>query len=281
MYDVSLTVSDGIANNTLVLEDYITVLSLPETAPEPTGPESVCGSTESTSYATSGIAGISEYDWVVEPSEAGDVTGSGLEATIEWMDGFLGDAMLKVAGSNDCGSGNYSTSLNINRYLPEVTLEPFELICINSPAFELSGGTPEGGDFSGPGVENGWFDPQTAGLGNHTITYTYTDAFSCETFAEETILVDPCPGINNQVNNSQINIYPNPTNGIINITFEKDIGKAVIIVVNTLNKVVYSETTKTNHQKELKIDLSNQSRGIYTVILKTEKGEERLKVILK
>ena len=280
IYDVSLTVSNGTATNTLVLENYITVSALPETAPAPTGPTTVCASSYSTSYNTAGLTGISVYDWMLEPSEAGNVTGTGLTATVIWEDGFLGEATLKVAGENNCGTGAYSDPVIITRYLPEVTLEPFDWVCVGWPAFELSGGLPAGGEYSGPGVENGWFNPALAGIGTHTITYTYTDTNNCENFATETILVDPCTGINNLANESGIKIYPNPTTGIINIKFGKDIGNADVIVVNTLNKVVYTGSTTTS-QKKMKIDLSNQARGIYFIKFKTGSTEERLKVILK
>ena len=105
--------------------------------------------------------------------------------------------------------------INITRYLPEVTLDPFDWVCINWPAFELTGGMPPGGEYSGPGVESGWFDPAIAGVGTHTITYTYTDPNSCENFVSETILVDPCTGFNDISDLSGINLYPNPTTGLI------------------------------------------------------------------
>lgn len=55
-------------------------------------------------------------------------------------------------------------------------------------------GSPAGGAFSGPGVSGNTFDPATAGLGNHIITYTYTDATTgCSNTATTTIAVNvPC-----------------------------------------------------------------------------------------
>ena len=35
----------------------------------------------------------------------------------------------------------------------------------DSPEFELEGGNPSGGTFSGNGVNNGFFDPKIAGVG--------------------------------------------------------------------------------------------------------------------
>ena len=65
------------------------------------------------------------------------------------------------------------------------------------PPFELSGGSPEGGTFSGPGVNDGTFSPEVAGVGTHMITYTYRGVSatgSIEVFGPRKKEVDPnCP----------------------------------------------------------------------------------------
>lgn len=48
-------------------------------------------------------------------------------------------------------------------------------VCINAAAFNISGATPAGGTWSGPGITNaatGTFNPATAGLGSHVVYYT-------------------------------------------------------------------------------------------------------------
>ncbi len=280
-YDVSLTVSDGTDINTLTLIDYINVGSLPDIPAAPTGQTIICGSVQSTAYGTTGLSGISNYDWLLEPSEAGNMTDLGLNALIIWSNGFLGDATLKVAGNNNCGTGSYSEPLSLTRYLPGVILEPFDWVCINWPPFELTGGMPAGGEYSGLGVENGWFNPVEAGLGTHTITYTYSDPNSCENYTTETILVDPCTGIVDISDSSGIYIYPNPSAGLITIGFDQHTGAIEILVMNTLNKVVYNESVSAMAGKNLEIDLSHLVKGIYFIKLKTEIKEETVKIILQ
>jgi hypothetical protein len=65
--------------------------------------------------------------------------------------------------------------------------------CVSETAFALSGGTPTGGTYSGTGVSAGSFDPATAGVGSHTITYTYTDANGCTNTATDVLTVNPLP----------------------------------------------------------------------------------------
>ena len=48
------------------------------------------------------------------------------------------------------------------------------IVCPNAAPFALTGGMPLGGVYSGAGVSAGMFSAVTAGVGMHTITYTYT-----------------------------------------------------------------------------------------------------------
>jgi len=63
--------------------------------------------------------------------------------------------------------------------LPTVNCPADDDVCIDADPITLSGATPTGGTYSGTGVSGGEFDPATAGIGTHTITYEYTDTYSC------------------------------------------------------------------------------------------------------
>ncbi len=65
-------------------------------------------------------------------------------------------------------------------------------LCENDAAVSLSG-NPAGGTFSGPGLSGDSFDPATAGTGNHSITYTYTDAWGCTNSETQSVEVRPLP----------------------------------------------------------------------------------------
>ncbi|MFM2048168.1 MAG: hypothetical protein RI955_716, partial [Bacteroidota bacterium] len=70
-------------------------------------------------------------------------------------------------------------------------------ICINSLAITLQG-TPIGGSFSGSGVSGGKFNPILAGVGNHTILYSYTDNHNCTNTNTATIQVNNTASISIQ-----------------------------------------------------------------------------------
>ncbi len=77
--------------------------------------------------------------------------------------------------------------------LPTVNFLPMLPVCISQPPFALSAGTPSGGTYSGPGVTGGVFSPATAGVGTHTLTYTFADANSCTNSHTGSITVNPLP----------------------------------------------------------------------------------------
>ncbi|WP_367389207.1 T9SS type A sorting domain-containing protein [Lewinella sp. LCG006] len=96
--------------------------------------------------------------------------------------------------------------------LPVVNFTAPEDFCVDAGVQTgLSGGTPTGGVYSGPGVTddgNGMtytFDPTAAGAGTTTITYTYTDINGCTSDASDMVelfdcqfdLTDPCACLDN------------------------------------------------------------------------------------
>jgi len=84
-----------------------------------------------------------------------------------------------------------SLTVTVNS-LPEVTLAPFNGLCITDAIVALSGGTPTGGIYSGETVLNGQFNPSVAGVGNFQITYTFTNSDGCTANASQNISVTDC-----------------------------------------------------------------------------------------
>ena len=88
-------------------------------------------------------------------------------------------------------------------------------------------------------------------------------------------------GITDRTDPSGIMVYPNPTTGLITIGFDNDPGAVEVMVMNTLNKVLFTESRNTLSGTELKFDLSNLAKGIYVLKLKTDKMEKITKIILQ
>ena len=77
-----------------------------------------------------------------------------------------------------------------------------------------------------------------------------------------------------------VNIYPNPSSNIFNLEFNSD-SETEILVTNILGEQVYFESTKSNGEFNTQIDLSNYSKGIYNLTIKTSYGISNHKLILQ
>lgn len=172
----------------------------------------VCQGTDVQFSDESGGA-ITSWEWIFE---------GGFPATSNIQNPVV---TYNVAGSWDVtltvSDGSVSNTLSNSDLmvifpLPEVSLAAFDTICFEWPAFELTGGNPGGGTYTGPGVENGWFNPAVAGIGEHTISYSFTDANGCENIAEQVAVVTSCVGIDENAENN-FSIFPNPSLGVVTI----------------------------------------------------------------
>jgi PKD repeat protein len=282
-YDVLLEVTDGVETAQVYMANYITVGAVPSICPAPTGITYLCASWGNSSYNTVGLTGITLYNWLLEPVEAGTISGTGKNVTAIWAEDFLGVAILKVAGVNYCGIGVYSNPLTITRYLPTVTLPAFPDVSIGTPPFALTGGSPSGGTYSGPGVSNGIFSPAVAGLGTHTIAYTYTDLNLCENFAENTITVTEFTGISGNSITSGISIQPNPSHGKFNVKINlPEITTVDLKVFNSLNEMVYESKDVVIHLNfSQEINLGNLAQGIYYLQVSADGMRQVKKLIIQ
>ncbi|MFN6037931.1 MAG: proprotein convertase P-domain-containing protein, partial [Bacteroidota bacterium] len=87
-------------------------------------------------------------------------------------------------------------------------------VCSQDASFQLTGATPNGGTFSGLGVQGSLFDPSDpSALGTQLISYTFTDNNGCTNQASDTMSVSLCLS-EQKINSSVVTLFPNPTNGI-------------------------------------------------------------------
>ncbi len=158
---------------------------------------------------------------------------------------------------------------------PVVTQEDFGLVCVQWAPIELTGGLPEGGEYSGDYVTDGMFDPAAAGVGDHVITYTYANEAGCESYVEEILTVDACTGVDENAANS-VKVYPNPTTDMINVKAASLMNS--IQVFNHLGQLVLEKEVNANTTQ---IGTSEFKSGLYSIRLKTDNGYILKSVVVK
>jgi|GEM_PF-2598854 len=107
----------------------------------------------------------------------------------------VGNHMISYTYTDANGCENTATRMVTVNAEPNVTLASLGSVCLDAMAFNLTGGSPAGGSYSGPGVGGGMFNPSAAGAGTHTITYTYTDNNGCDAQAQASITVFALPSV--------------------------------------------------------------------------------------
>ncbi|TVR39358.1 MAG: hypothetical protein EA394_09665 [Bacteroidia bacterium] len=143
------------------------------------------------------------------------VSKAGTGGVLTWHNADAGTytvyAHSGIAG--DWMSGEISV---VEQALPEVHLAlGLDNLCIDGPPVALSGGEPESGYYTGPGVSNDMFDPEAAGEGVHDIYYTYEDGNGCAGSATEVIIVNDCLGAEGPPADAWVKLYPNPARGTL------------------------------------------------------------------
>ena len=218
------------------------------------------------SFADQSIGPVTEWNWVFEGGQP--ETSDEQNPVVYYADAGNYDVSLTV--SNGTSSDTYDFENYITVFgLPDVTLDEIENQCLNWPAWELTQGNPQGGEYSGPGVENGWFDPDQAGPGTHLITYTYMDENGCENSAEVEVIVDVCTGLTNTNPGIDFSVYPNPATNRLTLGFylEQD-SEVSIHIYNSLGVLVkkqFSDKPFAAGLNQVHADISDLNKGVYFI----------------
>jgi PKD repeat protein len=223
--------------------------------------------TQEVQFQDNSVGNIITWSWVFEGGDP--ATSADQNPTVTYSYAGIYDVELTVSNGTSSNTMLIEDFITVNA-LPGTTLQPFADVCLTWPAFELTGGFPEGGAYSGNGVNGGLFDPMVAGLGTHTITYTYTDPEGCLKSAMQDIYVDPCTGIPEQGIMNMM-MFPNPSPGIF-ILQASITGLYFVQVIDLLGTVVYESDGVSDKTFKKEINLTKEGGGIYFV--KVKSGDE-------
>lgn len=259
-HTVALTASNAGGPNTSTMTNYITVN--PELVPSVViapSATTVCPGTSVLLTATPTNGGTPTYSWTVD----GNIVGTNNTYSAIFTNG---QAVVCTMTSNAaCANPTSATSSTFNTGV--YTVVP---VTITETTGTLSSTATSG---------NQWYEQSSGIIASATAAsfapttngnyYSIvTDANGCTSTSNTLSFI--YNGVNVISANYAIKVYPNPSKGIVNISFENSINDNLSIEDFT-GKVIYNENLNQKNGSVKTIDLSNYSNGVYFIKINNQK----------
>lgn len=260
-------VSDG--ESTVEGQVTVVVNFAPGAPSTPSGANSVCMGEIETVFATTGVVGVTEYIWYIDPAEAGALQNNGLTATLTWDENFSGDVTLMVSALNSCGESDMSDPLEVTMHeLPTVDLGSNDTICANHYIILDAGNA--GATYlwsTGETTQTIQVDSTGVGLGTKEIWVEVADAFTCANSDTITITFDACIGVSDLDEQWSVRVFPNPSEGNFVLTLNAYSSQPVDVrIYNSLGSQVYAlPGIVVNGSKAIDVNLGSVPEGIYFI----------------
>lgn len=217
--------------------------------------------------ATLTVAGAQTYTWTTTPT----VTGNTYTVTPN----ASGTTVYTVVGTSSLSCTN-SRTVSINtRALPNISANASSTTICSGESVTLFG---LGGGLNTytwtNGVTNATaFQPTTT----ETYTVSSTGAFNnCINTDEITIVVNPCTGIEEMLNNSSsFNIKPNPNNGVFTIKTKHS--NFTLMVFDVTGREVFK---KSSFNETTQVDISEFQNGVYYIQISNGKQQTTQKMLI-
>jgi hypothetical protein len=183
---------------------------------------------------------------------------------------LMNSGIFDLVGTDANGCTNTDNVSVIVNSAPSITLGADTTICSYNTPLDLG----VVGSYAGYSWNTG---ASTATIQvNQTGSYalTVTAANGCTDSDAILVILDPCLGVENLTNT--INVYPNPTSGIVTMNFGKEITNGKVELIDAQGRIVLTnEVNGENHT----LDINSFAAGIYTVVLIDEKATQQVRII--
>jgi hypothetical protein len=247
----------------------ILVDSIPDAAGTISGGTNLCMDRKRKYYSVPDIRGASDYIWTLPD---GTVDTSIVNETMITCDSDFVSGNISVAGHNIYGDGNKSTiPVTINELPPK-------------PSITLDGNVLHSSAQSGnqwyinkdmiPTATDTMYIPVQEGRYYAKVTLN-----SCTSLMSNIIDYQPT-GIESNSSRKQIMVYPNPSSGLLMVSFGIDpVRRAAIRVFDIQGNLFYSVVVQ--HTTQAIIELNGAQEGIYMIKVFTDKNNYNGKVYLE
>ena len=274
MATITYTVSNACASNYAVK----TIYGYPQPAsPVVSGPTDVCaGSSVQLSSTAAGV-------WS-RVGTAGTVTAAGKVTGVT-----AGTVKIKNTVSNSCGSREDSITVTVHAALSAGTITGVSTV--NQGALIKLSDAVAGGAWSSSNTARATVDigyVRGISVGADTILYTVSNAW-CSAVAKKGITVlalgakEIEPSVDNGTTVGSVNVYPNPTAGLLSIQWStENTGMAEVVITDVSGKEVYQGamdmTTQTGRTD---LDLTNLQTGVYFINIRSSDINYSTKVVIQ
>jgi Zn-dependent metalloprotease len=186
----------------------------------------------------------------------------------------VGTHTITYTISGNCGD-TQTTDITVEA-APDATITGPTQVCLEDQTYTLS--AAGSGTWSGNGMSDSIFNPMTAGLGTHTITYTLTDG-NCTDSDSHVIEVVSCDGLGEET--LSFGIYPNPNKGQFIIEAQQvQAEETAISIYDTAGKLIYSGNILTGVTSYI-VNLGDVSTGVYMMSIANENISESYRLIIE
>ena len=236
-YSVTVTGANGCSATSPATS--IAVNSLPTATITPNGTTSICQGTSTTLTASVG----SSYLW------------SNNSTTQSISVSAAGDYSVTVTGANGCSATSLAISIDV-----------IPIISVNGTTLISSSITGNQWYLNGNIIPNATSQTYTVSQnGNYTVRVTFGNGES--SISEPYDVTTFITGIT-EYNQPTIEVYPNPSSGIINVNIGQ-IENVQVNVHNILGESIYQHSITSSI---FEINLSEQPAGVYVIKINTKKG---------
>ncbi len=197
-----------------------------------------------------------------------------------WNNGLTGDTIQYVPIANSILRVDGTSNECLTEEALEIVVNevPSVLFSFSVDTLCTSGlgaawvANPGGGQLSGDGIVNNWFDLDAAVNGINTVSYTVTNQFNCSASANDQIVIETCLG---QFENKTFGIqaYPNPSEGILTLNCEGL--PSFIEVYDVLGKQVWSGFVS----GQITLNIEEWSSGTYLLYNRSMQSAEPLRIV--
>jgi PKD repeat protein len=317
-YDVQLIVSDGKTIDTLMNPNYITVITAPAQPGTPTGNTVLCEGGQGVELTLDGSETGVDYELYLDNTPTGNIlagTGSALNFGYVTEQGIYsclaftttceqtmignsyvfiqyqpGQAEISVQGTNDCGTGSFSSILQVDvNQAPTPVVSGDNVVCSGDQGVEYATPATSGNTYqwavtggtvaSGAGTHLVTVDWGTFGTGYVHVTETTVDG--CDVTSNDFVVtIEDYTGIGEN-QSSAMKIYPNPVKDelVVEIT-PKEIKASELTILNQVGQQVSNQKIN-DGETTIRLNAASLSAGVYSVRILTTDGTSVEKKFVK